>query len=170
MSNMFDFICIHYVHPKQNIKSEFINENVSIRHSRVADSSRWVSGCSEGVLVPWFWCFKTLTPDPHRRSPLTCHEGGFILWVRLVSNSHLLGFITSESLGRGHWHGCHNESNQSSVIGRVLWLPSDSHFERLKLGPWGWQLMNIDMVDIVKLLRSNVNEAVARKVCIHTVL
>lgn len=123
-------------------------------------------GCHDfDVLV-----FKTLIPDPYRRSPLTCHEGGFILWVRLVSNSHLLGFIALESLGRGHWHGCHNESNQSSVIGRVLWLPSDSHFERLKLGPWGWQLMNIDTLDIVKLLHSNVNEVLVRKVCIHSVL
>lgn len=49
-----------YLRP--NIKSNFINENVSICHPCVVDSSRWASGCSEEwgchdfdvlVLRPW---------------------------------------------------------------------------------------------------------------------
>ncbi len=59
----------------------------------MADSSRWASGCSEGVWVPWFWCFKTLIPDPHRRSPLTCHgESSYCGsgWCQTLTSSALL--------------------------------------------------------------------------------
>lgn len=78
MSNMFDLICIHYAHQKQNRKSEFLNENVSMCHPCVADSSRWASGCSEEcgchdldvlVLRPW---------------PLTPTEGHLWLAMRRV--------------------------------------------------------------------------------------
>lgn len=140
MSNMIDLICIHL---NQNLKSEFINKcpylpTVSGRFLQMGIR------LLRGAWVPCVWCscFKTLTPDPHRRSPLTCNEEGSCCgssWCQTLTSLTIL----PQSLGRGHWYGCHNESNHSSVIGRVLWLPSDSNFEHWKLGPGEWQLMNI---------------------------
>lgn len=95
-------------------------EKKTLYYPRVADSSRWASGCRI-----WMFLFQDLHPHrPHQK---------VTSGVKPVSNSHLPGFIAMESLGVavlgsgevGYW-GCHIESHhQSCVIDRVALAARD---------------------------------------------
>lgn len=129
MSNMFDCISIHQVHPKQNIKSGFINENFFTCHPLCGGFLQMGIRLLRGVWVPWFWCshFKTMTPDPHRRSPLTCHGQGSCCG----SNSPLLGFIAMKSFFGG-------EGLLSWLSQRVQSFICDRQGPSAPQRPWFW--------------------------------